>query len=232
MQRIEWWLAAVVVAAHAGAVAALWQQPSKLEQAEPVVMQAVLLSVSPPAAAATTQPIATVKPPPATPKHRPHRPKPAHKAAQQRVVLQPSATPLKATPPAVAQRAAAPAEPASSAQATPQHTPEKTMQQQSDRAPSADAQGLNNAAPAYPPTSRKKREQGVVWFEVHVGSAGELLELKLKTSSGFRRLDEAAERAVKQWRFQPALRQGKAVDAWYDLPVRFSLIDQTATPQR
>lgn len=223
MQRIEWWIAGVVLAAHTGVVVALWQQPAA--KAEPVVMQAVLLSAAVPAKTPVAAATPVVKQPPAAkPPMKPKRqPRHHHRHAPPKPTV--TAPAVSAATPAASNSAA------SSSVATPTATapdaPASTVA--SYQAPTADAQGLHNAAPTYPPTSRKKREHGVVWFEVHVGANGELLELKLKTSSGFRRLDDAAERAVKQWRFQPAQRAGQAVDAWYDLPVRFSLTDVAAT---
>lgn len=225
MQRIEWWLAAAVVTAHAGAVAALWQaQPARTE---PVVMQAVLLSQAPPALERNSQPTAQPSQPtlpapvapvptPAKPRHhvKPHT-EPQRPAT-------PSATPVRQSHVVKnLETAAAVSTPVSNPTAA--RAPVTSNAAPAYQAPTADAQGLNNSAPAYPPTSRKKREQGVVWLEVHVGVQGELLEVKLKTSSGFHRLDDAALRAVKQWRFQPAQRHGQPVAAWYDLPVRFSL---------
>lgn len=211
MQQIERWLIVVVFAVHAAAVAAVWQQDAAPTAKEPVVMQAVLLS---PPAPVQTKPTPT----PAAPKPSttPVEKKPI-KPQVKSTVAPPKRQPAQQkTPVTTKQVAAVQASPTSRSAAAVAAPP-------SYQAPSAEAQGLNNTAPAYPPTSRKKREQGVVWLEVHVGVQGELLEIKLKTSSGFSRLDDAALRAVKQWRFQPALRDGKAVDAWYDLPVRFSL---------
>lgn len=210
MQRIEGWLIVMVVVVHASAVAAFWQQPPAPTPTKPVVMQAILLSPPAPVQAKPTpaalQPVAK---PPEKKQFKPQvtktTPTKAHRPHQR-------ATPVTTSHVAAVQ-----------ASSTPRSAPAVARQAPSYQAPSAEAQGLNNTAPAYPPTSRKKREQGVVWLEVHVGAQGELLALKLKTSSGFSRLDDAALRAVKNWRFQPALRDGKAVDAWYDLPVRFSL---------
>ena len=211
MQRIERWLIVVVFGVHAAAVAAFWQQAPVPAPAEPIVMQAVLLS---PPAPVQTKPTPT----PAAPKPSatPVEKKPI-KPPVKRTAPAPKHQPLQQKTPVTTTQVAAVQASATSRSAAAVATPP------SYQAPSAEAQGLNNAAPAYPPTSRKKREQGVVWLEVHVGVQGELLEIKLKTSSGFSRLDDAALRAVKHWRFQPALRDGKAVDAWYDLPVRFSL---------
>lgn len=89
--------------------------------------------------------------------------------------------------------------------------------------PQADASHLNNPAPVYPTPSRRLREQGTVILEVLVKADGSLGDLRLKTSSGYSRLDEAAQRAVKNWHFVPAKRGGTAIDFWYELPIEFSL---------
>lgn len=89
--------------------------------------------------------------------------------------------------------------------------------------PRADANHLNNPAPAYPPASRRLREEGVVLLEILVKADGTLGEMRLKKSSGFDRLDDAAQRAVKNWHFVPATRGDEAIDYWYELPVEFSL---------
>jgi protein TonB len=89
--------------------------------------------------------------------------------------------------------------------------------------PSAQAQGLNNQAPLYPQLSRKKKEQGTVLLLILVKADGTVGEIKLHRSSGYPRLDQAAKQAVKRWQFQPALQQGKSIDFWYQLPLKFSL---------
>jgi protein TonB len=89
--------------------------------------------------------------------------------------------------------------------------------------PSAEAKGLNNKAPLYPQLSRKKKEQGTVLLLILVKTDGTVGEIKLKTSSGFTRLDQAAKQAVKRWQFQPALKDGKPIDFWYELPLKFRL---------
>ena len=93
----------------------------------------------------------------------------------------------------------------------------------STQLPSADAAGLNNKAPVYPMLSRKRKEQGTVWMLLLVSKDGLVTELKLKKTSGFDRLDQAALQAVKKWKFQPALKQGQPIDYWYELPLKFSL---------
>jgi periplasmic protein TonB len=89
--------------------------------------------------------------------------------------------------------------------------------------PRSDASGLNNASPTYPAMSRRLAEQGKVLLEVLILANGTVGEIKLKQSSGFKRLDDAALQTVKQWRFQPAKRGNQAIDYWYLQPISFSL---------
>ncbi|WP_170106939.1 energy transducer TonB [Agitococcus lubricus] len=89
--------------------------------------------------------------------------------------------------------------------------------------PRSDASSLNNANPSYPAMSRRLAEQGKVLLDVLILANGTVGEIKLKQSSGFKRLDDAALQAVKQWRFQPAKRGNQAIDYWYVLPISFSL---------
>lgn len=89
--------------------------------------------------------------------------------------------------------------------------------------PQADASELNNPKPVYPMQSTRLREEGTVILEVLVKADGSLGEMRLKTSSGYSRLDESAQRAVKNWHFLPAKRGGEAIDFWYELPIEFSL---------
>ncbi|MBU3078296.1 energy transducer TonB [Sphingomonas quercus] len=82
---------------------------------------------------------------------------------------------------------------------------------------------LGNAAPKYPIDSRRKREQGTVIVRVTVSASGEPGDCRVRTSSGFERLDKAAMQAVCRWRFSPATRGGQPV-AWpMDVPIPFVL---------
>jgi periplasmic protein TonB len=89
--------------------------------------------------------------------------------------------------------------------------------------PQADASELNNPAPAYPALSKRLNEQGTVVLDILVKADGSIGDIQLKTSSGYPRLDDAALRAIKNWRFVPASRGGDAIDYRYDLPFEFTL---------
>jgi TonB family protein len=79
------------------------------------------------------------------------------------------------------------------------------------------------AAVSYPEESRKLNEQGDVVIDVLVNEDGTPLETNVRSSSGYPRLDKAALGAAKHWRFKPALDDGKPVDAWISVPMRFHI---------
>jgi periplasmic protein TonB len=82
---------------------------------------------------------------------------------------------------------------------------------------------LSNPTPQYPNLSRRLGEQGTVMLRVFVAATGDPLRIELKASCGYRRLDEAAENAVRRWKFIPAKRGEAPVDAWVVVPIKFTL---------
>lgn len=89
--------------------------------------------------------------------------------------------------------------------------------------PSFQADYLHNPRPNYPLISRRMREQGEVSLRVLVSSQGEPVEIALYQSSGYERLDRAAQDVVAHWQFVPARRGSRAVEAWVIVPIVFSL---------
>ena len=80
--------------------------------------------------------------------------------------------------------------------------------------------------PEYPPSSRRAGEAGTVILEVYVLDTGRVGEARVKQSSGFPRLDEAAVREVKRsWRLVPGTENGKPVPMWGQFAVTFKLTD-------
>ncbi|MBL8488594.1 MAG: energy transducer TonB [Rhodocyclaceae bacterium] len=90
-------------------------------------------------------------------------------------------------------------------------------------APRFDADYLENPPPAYPLAARRRGLQGTVRIEVLVARDGRVRDLKVDEGSGHPELDEAALRAVREWRFVPARRGGDPVEASVIVPVRFQL---------
>jgi len=91
--------------------------------------------------------------------------------------------------------------------------------------PRFDAGYLKNPAPAYPPMSRRLGDEGRVVLRVLVEADGRPGEVTIKTSSGFPRLDQAAEDAVRRWKFVPARQGDEAVRAAVLVPIVFNLRD-------
>lgn len=192
----------LVVLAHAGVLAAVLFAPTQPTPVviEPPTIQGVIVASEP--IKDPEKPVETPPPPP------PEKPLPKPKI------------PLPKAPPserAVTQEAEPTPAPVEETQKPPEPTPAPVIP------PQADASQLNNPAPAYPQASRRLKEEGVVLLEILVKADGSLGEMCLKRSSGYKRLDEAAQQAVKNWHFVPAKRGGEAIDYWYELPIEFSL---------
>lgn len=63
---------------------------------------------------------------------------------------------------------------------------------------------LRRVDPAYPPSSRKRGEEGTAVLLLSVAK-GKVQEVTVEKSSGFPRLDEAAAAALRRWLFSPSL---------------------------
>ncbi len=75
----------------------------------------------------------------------------------------------------------------------------------------------------YPPRSIELGQQGEVMVRVRLQPDGSAAEIMVWRSSNFPLLDRAALTAVRGWHFLPALRDGRPVAAWVEIPVRFRL---------
>jgi protein TonB len=81
----------------------------------------------------------------------------------------------------------------------------------------------SNPPPKYPAVARRRGFQGNVDLEVLVGPIGNVLDLRVLSSSGYPILDRAAETAVKNWTFEPGMRGQEQVGMWVMVPIRFEL---------
>jgi protein TonB len=82
---------------------------------------------------------------------------------------------------------------------------------------------LDNPPPTYPMSARQKEQEGRVLLRVTIGDGGAVKDVKIKKTSGFAVLDDAALNAVKKWTFAPATIGGVKVEDTIDLPIVFSL---------
>lgn len=77
--------------------------------------------------------------------------------------------------------------------------------------------------PTYPQAMRAKELGGAVLLSVYVGLAGQVEKIETKVSSGVAAFDEAANKAVSQWKFSPAMQGGAALASCFEVPVKFEL---------
>lgn len=143
---------------------------------------------------------------------------PAHPVAATRLspaAVETSSSPLSAAttpapvpapstpPPALAASGPSPAEPVSQAR--------------------FDVDTLHNPAPPYPPLSRRMQEEGKVILRVAVNPLGLPDSVEVRTSSGSPRLDESAQKTVRNWKFIPARRGEVAIASSVLVPIIFKL---------
>jgi TonB family protein len=81
---------------------------------------------------------------------------------------------------------------------------------------------ISGPNPIYPEAARRARIQGVVVLECTIGKEGSVTSVKTLRGLPLG-LTEAAEDAVRKWRFKPSTLNGKPVEVLYILTVRFNL---------
>ncbi|MFA7601674.1 MAG: energy transducer TonB [Novosphingobium sp.] len=163
-----------------------------------------------------------LEPPPPPPEAQPNRPVTEPSPAAVHVPRPPIALPLP--PPAIAttEEPLPPAQPV--AEAGPKVAPAPAP------APPPPVAGgdlsssmIHAPPPRYPHESRRKREQGTVVLTVLLATDGSVTDVRVARSSGYARLDEAARKAVRNWRWSPMLRAGVAVEVRGTVEIPFVL---------
>jgi TonB family protein len=76
--------------------------------------------------------------------------------------------------------------------------------------------------PEYSTEARQAKYQGTVVVSIIVGPDGRAHDVRVRNALGMG-LDEKAVEAVRQWRFEPALKDGRPVAVWVDVEVNFHL---------
>ena len=82
---------------------------------------------------------------------------------------------------------------------------------------------LKNPVPRYPEEARRAAQQGLVMLTVLINEKGSAESVVLQASSGHVSLDQAALKAVKNWKFKPARIGSVAVRSEVKIPIRFEL---------
>ena len=78
-----------------------------------------------------------------------------------------------------------------------------------------------NPHPTYPLIARKKGWEGRVIIQAEIDSEGNVSEIKVLESSGFKVLDDASLETLKKWKFTPAKLGNTFVDDTVNIPVKF-----------
>lgn len=91
--------------------------------------------------------------------------------------------------------------------------------------PATNANCLYGPKPTYPQAARKAGWEGAVTVRVLIDTDGSVASVSVREGSGYTILDEAAAQAVKKWRFSPAKKGGVPITSFYDIKVRFRLMD-------
>lgn len=82
---------------------------------------------------------------------------------------------------------------------------------------------LHAPSPQYPYLARKNQWEGVTVLEMTVRTDGSIGEITVVQSSGYRVLDQAAVKTVKQWCYRPAFKNGKPVTWPIRVRIKFVL---------
>ena len=82
---------------------------------------------------------------------------------------------------------------------------------------------LHKIEPEYSEEARKAKYQGTVLLYIEVDPSGRATNIKIARSLGLG-LDEKAIEAVKQWKFTPGKKDGKAVTVAATIEVNFRLL--------
>lgn len=75
--------------------------------------------------------------------------------------------------------------------------------------PSRDAVLVRTVRPGYPPKAARARQEGWVEVQFTVGADGKVSDVRVVRGDPARVFDREAIRAVQQWEFQPAIRDGQ-----------------------
>jgi len=84
---------------------------------------------------------------------------------------------------------------------------------------------LYSPKPTYPQVARKAGWEGAVLVRALIAADGSVVTVSVREGSGCDILDEAALSSVRKWRFSPAQKGGVPITSFYDVKVRFRLVD-------
>ncbi|MEH0835538.1 TonB family protein [Pectobacterium cacticida] len=241
--RSERWLAVIATLLLHAAVLALFSSASTPPvtvpaRPQPVSVELVATVADPVVQAQLAEPEAVASPPEPTPPvvekpiddnallpPEPEKKAPERKASKKKPEPVPKKAAVKKTPPAPTPKPQAETVSASTP-TTPNPVAQRAVSQPVDAPltpPLANADYLHNPAPSYPDVAISRGYEGTVLLNVQVRADGKVQTIRIKQSSGYPSLDEAARDTVLHWSFVPARRGTQPVSGWVVVPVDFSL---------
>jgi len=81
----------------------------------------------------------------------------------------------------------------------------------------------SNKPPVYPRIARQLQQEGLVILVAEIDDKGLVSAIKTIKSSGYKLLDDAASKAVKEWSFIPAAKDGRPIKSFLEISIRFKL---------
>ena len=82
---------------------------------------------------------------------------------------------------------------------------------------------IQNPHPEYPMIARKKGWQGKLLLNVRVGKNGDVIDVNVVKTSGYKILDKISIETLKNWKFIPARIGKKRIEDDLNIPVSFKL---------
>jgi len=83
-----------------------------------------------------------------------------------------------------------------------------------------------NARPDYPEASVRLGEEGSAIVAVYVNEKGQVTDAKIEKTTGFPRLDEAAQKGAMRFRFIPGTQGGKPAAMWHRVKISFRICEE------
>jgi TonB family protein len=79
--------------------------------------------------------------------------------------------------------------------------------------------------PVYPVKARESGREGSLVLRLNIEPDGTISDIAIRVSSGYKPFDEAAEHALRKWRFRPVYKNGVAIARIHDVRVKFRIKD-------
>lgn len=77
--------------------------------------------------------------------------------------------------------------------------------------------------PKYPDRALRMKQEGVVWLRMLLSETGARQQIKIRTPTKYALLNQAAIKAVKKWKCDPHIVNGKATKSWVTIPMEFKI---------